>query len=280
MIRPAANVGRIRIDDAYERRNGRFTLELKSLSRGLQLLEILSRGPQTQGVTDLSRVMEVDKATVSRLLKTLQRHGYVAQDLATRGYGLGPGIVPLGQRALRRMDIRTAAKPFLDLLVAETDECAHLAILYGRSVLYVDQVTSDQTVNVDAPVGTLAPLHCTALGKAMLATQPDQWCQDFIGGQPLRAYTERTITGGPELVEHIAAIRHAGTAIDDEEFSVGIRCMAAPVRGHDGGAAGAIGISGPSPRVTDDRLAKWGPVIQRAAAELSARIGYLADDAA
>ena len=255
-------------------------MELKSLSRGLQLLEILSRGPQTQGVTDLARVMEVDKSTVSRLLKTLLRHGYVAQDQTTRSYGLGPGIVPLGQRALRRMDIRAEAKPYLDRLAAATGECAHLAVLYGQSVLYVDQVTSDQTVNVDAPVGTLAPLHCTALGKAMLASQPEGWRADFAGGQPLRAYTGRTITEADDLLRHIETVEAAGVAIDDEEFSVGIRCLAAPVRDHDGGAAGAIGISGPSPRVTDDRLAEWGAVVQLAAAELSTRIGYVADDAA
>ena len=72
-------------------RGGCCALELKSLSRGLQLLEILSRGPQTQGVTDLARAMDVDKSTVSRLLKTLQRHGYVEQDKTSRGYGMGPG---------------------------------------------------------------------------------------------------------------------------------------------------------------------------------------------
>ncbi len=255
-------------------------MELKSLSRGLQLLEILSRGPQTQGVTDLARVMEVDKSTVSRLLKTLQRHGYVAQDEATRSYGLGPGIVPLGQRALRRMDIRVEAKPYLNRLVAATGECAHLAVLYGKSVLYVDQVTSDQTVNVDAPVGTLAPMHCTALGKAMLASQPEEWRAGFVSEQSLRAYTGRTITDAGALLQHIGTVEAAGVAIDDEEFSVGIRCLAAPVRDHEGGAAGAIGISGPSPRVTDAQLAEWGPVVQQAAGELSARIGYAADDAA
>ena len=255
-------------------------MELKSLSRGLQLLEMLSRGPQLQGVTDLARALEVDKSTVSRLLKTLHRHGYVEQDSASRGYGLGPGIVPLGQRALRRMDIRVAAKPFLNALVAATGECAHLAVLYGHAALYVDQVTSDDGVNVDAPVGTLAPLHCTALGKALLAAQPEPWRGGFVDGQTLRGYTGRSITDGAALLQHVAQVARDGLALDDEEFSVGIRCLAAPVRGHDGGAAGAIGISGPSPRVSDARMAEWGELVRRSAEELSARIGYIPDHVA
>ncbi len=254
-----------------------MALELRSLSRGLQLLEILSRGPQMQGVTDLARALEVDKSTVSRLLKTLQRRGYVEQDEASRGYGLGPGIVPLGQRALRRMDIRIAAKPFLNRLVAATGECAHLAVLYSDAALYVDQVTADHTVNVDAPVGTLAPLHCTALGKALLAVQPASWQSSFVDGQPLRAYTRRTITDGAALLRHVAEVRGDGIAVDDVECSVGIRCLAAPVLDHSGSAAGAIGISGPSPRVTDERMAAWGVAVRQAAAELSARIGYMPD---
>ncbi|MDQ2801422.1 MAG: IclR family transcriptional regulator, partial [Pseudomonadota bacterium] len=159
-------------------------------------------------------------------------------------------------------------------LVAATGECAHLAVIAGDRALYVAQEAPQSGMSVDAPVGTLAPLHCTALGKVLLAFQAEPAREALIGRLRLDSFTRRTIAEPARLREGLQEVRRTGSAVDDEEFSVGVRCIAAPVRRHDGAVAGAIGISGPSPRVTNARLAEWDAVLREQADALSVRLGW------
>jgi len=129
-------------------------------------------------------------------------------------------------------------------------------------------------VNVEAPVGTLAPLHCTALGKAQLAFQDEANYAALRATIDFEIFTRRTITDATTLDSHLAQVRRAGVAYDDEEFSVGVRCVAAPIFRHDGTVCAAIGISGPSPRMTDEHLRKAEAIVREQAATVSRRLGY------
>lgn len=249
-------------------------MEIRSVTKAIRLLDALGDGNGAYGVSELARMVEIDKSSVSRMLRTLEQSGYVEQDPVTQRYSLGLAVGVLGYKALRRMDLRGAARPLLERLAEKTRECAHLAILADRRAFYIDQAAPERGVGVDAPIGTLAPLHCTALGKALLAFQPAGVRKDLIGAMTFEPFTRRTIAGADELVGHLSTVRAQAMAFDDEEYSIGVRCMAAPVFRYDQVVCGAIGISGPSPRMTDARLSEWEPLLRDIAKQLSARLGW------
>lgn len=243
--------------------------EIQSLARGLKLLELLAAGDDDVGVTELAGQMGIDKSSVSRLVQTLAAYGYAEQDPTSRRYRLGPQIVRLSRSLLTRMPLRDEAKPFLRTLVNRTGECAHIAILAQGQALYIDQVESPASLRVTTGVGTLAPLHCTALGKCLLTF-------DSTAEMPaeLPPFTARTITDHKSLAAHLEQTRRQGYAVDDEEYDFGVRCVAAPVFDYRGKVVGAIGISGPAGRMGLDRLPHFAQVVLGAARELSNRMSF------
>jgi DNA-binding IclR family transcriptional regulator len=242
--------------------------EIQSLARGLKILDLLSAAEDGIGITDLADRIGVDKSSASRLVQTLASYGFAEQDPATRRYRLGPQIVRLSRSLLTRMPLRDQAKPFLRQLAERTGECAHLAILAQGQALYIDQVESSSSLRVTTGVGTLAPLHCTALGKSLLAFGADSLPDE------LPAFTPRTITSPETLRAHLDQTRQLGYAVDDEEYEYGVRCVAAPVFDFRGKVVGAIGISGPAGRIGLDQLAQVGAVVVEIGQELSNRLSF------
>ncbi|MBN2257165.1 MAG: IclR family transcriptional regulator [Anaerolineaceae bacterium] len=242
--------------------------EIQSLARGLRILNLLSHSPDGASITELAEALSIDKASASRLVATLTHHGYAAKDESTRRFHLGPQVVALSRSVLTRLPLREAAKPFLRQLMEKTGECAHLAVAAQGRALYIDQVESPATLRVNAQVGTMNPLHCTALGKILLA----------FGDNPipeiLERYTPHTITEPQTLERELVQIRRQGYAIDDEEFDNGIRCIAVPATDYRGKLAGALGISGPSTRMTRERLPELTKIIVETGRALSERLSF------
>lgn len=241
--------------------------EIQSLARGLRILEMMAASTDTVGITELADELGIDKSSVSRLVQTLANYGYAKQDPQSRRYRLGPQIIWLSRNLLARMPLRDEARPFLGLLVERTGECAHLAILAQNQALYIDQVESPASLRVTTGVGTLAPLHCTALGKSLLAFNNHAEIPEA-----LPAFTLRTITDPDTLRLHLEQTRRQGYAVDDEEYELGVRCVAAPVKDYRGSAVGAIGISGPAGRLTLDRVMEFAKIVMQISSELSERI--------
>lgn len=242
--------------------------EIQSLARGLKILDILADADDSVGITELAHQMEMDKSSISRLMQTLANYGYAEQDPSTRRYRLGPQIVVLGQTLLNRIPLRDQARPFLHQLVERTGECAHLAIVAQGQVLYIDQVESPATLRVNAGIGTLAPLHCTALGKVLLAfgdTPPP----DHLG-----TFTTRTIVDRDVLRAHLDQTRRQGYAVDDEEFSYGVRCVAVPVTDYRNKAVGAVGISGPAGRMGLERIPDLAAIVREVGVALSNKLSF------
>lgn len=242
--------------------------EIRSLARGLEILDLLGEAREDVGVTQLAGLLGVDKASASRLVATLARHGYIEKDPSTRRCRLGPRLVTLGRRQLSRLPLHEAAAPHLQALMERTGECAHLGVAAQGKVLYIGQAESPATLRVNVHVGQTAPLHCTALGKALLAFGAVEI------PTRLERFTPRTITADGRLAKHLAAAHHQGYAVDDEEFDPGVRCLAAPVFDHHSHVAGAIGISGPTTRVTDRHLPGLAAIVMEVASELSERMGF------
>jgi DNA-binding IclR family transcriptional regulator len=241
--------------------------EIQSLARGLKILELLAATDKVS-ITEVADQLNVDKASASRLMQTLANYGYAEKDLDTQRYRLGPKIVELSQSLLARMPFRDEAKPYLRELVAITNECAHLAIAAQGQVLYIDQVDSPATLRVNADIGHLAPLHCTALGKVLLA----------FGNVPLptelAAHTPRTITNSEALQMHLAQVKRQGYAIDDEEYDYGVRCIAAPVYNLNGEMVAAMGISGPSNRMSLEIISTMAAKVTGVAQALSDHLSF------
>jgi len=243
--------------------------EIQSLARGLKIMELMAVSEEGIGITELAEKLGVDKSSASRLVHTLVSHGYAEQIPGTRRFRLGPQVVRLSRSLLTRMPLREEAKPFLRQLVDRTGECAHLAILAQGQALYIDQVESPATLRVTTGVGTLAPLHCTALGKCLLA-----FTDDVPLPPELPAFTPRTITDPDTLRLHLEQTRRQGYAVDDEEYDYGVRCVAAPVYDFRGKVIGAIGISGPAGRMNLDRLPEYARIVMEASKGLSDRMSF------
>lgn len=235
---------------------------LQSLTRGLETLDFMRRQDAPARLTDVASALGVEKSNATHILKTLVAAGYAEQDAARR-YRLTQKAAPPAHDEHSLEDIvacKETWRPALETLVAQTQECAHLAVLVKSRVWYIDKIDSTLPLKVDHPIGSLSPLHCTALGKAFLAFG-DAHADDALAG-----YTRKTITTPARLQAEIEATRERGYAIDDEEFATGIRCVARPVYDNDGVMIAAIGVSGPSVRVDDERLAELGRIVMSVSA--------------
>ena len=242
--------------------------EIQSLARGLKVLDILGQAQEGVSITELAETLGVDKGSASRLVATLVNYGYAEKDEQTRRFHLGPQVVPLSRSVLARLSMRELAKPFLRQLMERTGECAHLAVPAQGKVLYIVQVESPATLRVNAQVGTMNPLHCTALGKVLLAFGHLQL------PKTLESFTSHTLTDLEQLQKNLAQVRRVGYAVDDEEFDLGVRCIAVPVFDFRGQATGSIGISGPATRVTLERLPELAASVVEIGKALSERMSY------
>jgi IclR family KDG regulon transcriptional repressor len=237
--------------------------EMQTLARGLKILDLIANTDRALGITEIANLLDLDKSSVSRLVKTLVNYGYVQPDTTSRGYVLGRRVRQIGWHYLNRIPVREKAKPYLFRLVEETGECAHTSVYSEGKALMIDDVEAEASLRVVGGIGRKIPLHCTAVGKALLAFS------DLPIPAHLESETARTMTDHDELLIHLEHIRAQGYALDDEEHQEGVRCIAAPVYDYMGTAIATIGISGPTVRVTDERIPWLARRVMEAARELS-----------
>jgi DNA-binding IclR family transcriptional regulator len=228
---------------------------VQTLQKGLAVLDYLVGSASPVRTTDVAEHFGIDKANASRLLKTLLESGW-ARRTEDRRYTVSDKVQGTAEKPLESLlALRETTHSLLERLVEMSGECAHMAVLVGDQVWYVDKVASPQVLRVDHPVGSLAPLHCTALGKVFLAFGAHGIPDD------LPSFTSHTITGRSELEADLLDARRRGFARDDEEFSPGVRCAAAPILRGDGFPVAAVGLSGPSARIDQARLEEIGRLL-------------------
>lgn len=244
-----------------------------TLIKGLDLLMIMARTkPGGLRLVDLQRELGADKAVVMRLLNGLQLRDFVRRDDGAR-YHLGPAAMELAHSFLAGIDVRAAAAPTMRRLVAESGETVHLGALDDVAVIYLDKLEAEQTIRMHSQIGRPMPAYSTALGKAMLAAGPPELVELAISrGMPSR--TPNTITTPEGLRQEIAIVRYRGFAVDDVENENGVRCVGAAILDHQGAVIGALSISAPAFRFPLENALRLGPMIARAAQEVSARLGY------
>ena len=248
----------------------------RSVARALTILHLFTVGEAEISLSEISQRVALHQSTVFRLLATLGAVGFTEQNPHTGRYRLGPASLSLGQAFLRHSDLRQLAEAPLASLRDHSSETVHLATLYGTEVLYLEKLPGLHPIGLmSSRVGDRAPAHCTGLGKAMLAYQPEAAVrQTFSGGLP--GYTPRTVTRINALLEDLEKVRQQGFAVDDEEHEVGVVCVAAPVFDSSRMVA-AISASGPADRIRQGmRNRDLTQAVLAAAAETSAKLGRVA----
>jgi len=246
----------------------------RALEKGLLVLELVADAEGDQSLSVLAAQSGLPLSTVHRLLATLTRRGFVEQDPQTRRYRLGARTLTLAATVLQQADLTREAPPIMQEFVRETGDAVSLAALQDGRVVLLEKAQGPDAPRLFLHIGRQAPVHSTALGKALAAGLPDQDVLEILRRQGMARLTPRTITTPQRFLLHLEAIRRSGYALDDEETVVGARCLAVPVRNHRGQVVGALSTSGPTSTWSEERMAVALHALQRAAARLSERLGY------
>ncbi len=247
---------------------------VQSIARALTLLEALADQHTDIGIAELSRRVGLHVSTAHRILGTLVHRGYARQNPESGRYGLGAKAFHIAEAYLGQLDLRRLVRPVLERLSRGTGETANLVILDGREALYVDKVESPRSLRIFSRIGHRAPLHCTAVGKILLAYLPKDEMAALLGNRTLEALTRATITSRRQLQQELEKVREQGFALDMEECEHGACCIAVPVRSSRGEILGAIGISGPSIRMDAQRIQELVPAVMRFGSEASEQLGF------
>lgn len=245
--------------------------------KALDVLELLASEEKHLSVSEIAQVCGQSRPTAYRLLTTLQHRKYVSSDGDGR-YRLGTKLLSFSKGVINSIDFHQIAKPELNGLTQQSNERTHFAILDHGEALYVAKVESPQPVRMYSTVGTRNLLHCTAVGKAMLAFLPANERTELLNQSELTKRTPNTITDREILMEHLKKIRAQGFAIDDIENEEDIRCVAAPVFNHAGYVVGAISVSGPAYRIPISRLKELSRPVIHACKAVSEKLGYTPND--
>ena len=240
--------------------------------RGLQILELLA-GPQKRWTTsEISRKLKFPKSTTSYLLRTLLASGYLVRE-EEGVYRLGMKLLALGGQALRGLELREVALPSLRRLTLETQTTAHLAVLEGSESVYIERVPSPGFIQLDTWVGRRMPLHSTSVGKALLGFLPPEEAETLFQSMSLPRYTPRTIVSLSRLKHELQKVRESGVAIDNEENTPGVRCIAAPIFGANGRVLAALSLTGPVQQVTEAGMSTIIAKVTDAARRLTLALG-------
>jgi len=234
---------------------------IQSLQRAMSMLDYAATQPTGVSLSQVAGHTKLHPSTTHRILATLAAGGYVSRDPATRMYRLGPSLIGLGEASRAQAGATPQIRTILGRLAEESGELANFAALDGLMAVYVAQAQPGPgPVTIFTRMGTRVPLHCTGVGKAMLAFLPDIYSKALIDAG-LKRHTESTIVKPLQLDLELRRIRQDGYAIDNEEYEVGVRCVASPLRNRAGAVIGAISVSGPSTRMSSERLPRLAKLV-------------------
>ena len=248
----------------------------QSIYRVFQLMEyVFDNAAAGTTLAQASKSSGLNPTTAFRMLAALEDLGYVRKgdDDVYR-----PGFKPLvlAEKSLAALDVRTVARPVLERLSHRTKEVCHLVILDGLEAVYIDKVEDDsQSIRMNSRVGKRLPLHCTAVGKVLLAGMDAAALEEVLARLEFRKFTANTVTSPDVLRREIEEVRAKGIAFDRVEFEELIKCVAAPICGADGRVQAAVSISVPVMRFPEERERELADMLVKGCAEISRQLGYL-----
>jgi IclR family acetate operon transcriptional repressor len=248
--------------------NGRV-VGAQAISRAFAVLHLVRDHGSDLGVGQIAKDLDLNLSTAHRIVRALVAEGYLAQDETNERYYLGASALLLGQAAYRnfRLDV---VHPILEGLAERTGESVNLGVLNGMHAVVVERIESPQPLRFTQPPGTKAPLHASAMGKALLAFDEDLESRYLASEHALTPIVANTHTTEASLRTDLEATRTRGWSTDEEESHLGVRCVGAPVQDGPGRARAAIAVQAPALRMPLERFAEVGPDVVRAAKEIAA----------
>lgn len=246
---------------------------VKSADRVVDILELLAEDPQGLTVSQISARLGIARSSAHGLVNTLRSRGYLTQSGGDpKRLQLGARLIQLGLNVSDRLELRSAARPTLERLVAETDETALLVVPDRGELLYIDKIVSDSSsVRTDPRMSSRRPLHSTSVGKALLAALDDKSARAVLGRVGTPPVTSFTLADPGVLLADLAKTRQRGYAVDQQEAFVGVCCVGAPIRNHTGRPIGAISLSTIREFFDPEQT---GPAVTAAAVEISHAMGW------
>ena len=249
-------------------------MENKSLAKALGVLEALSASQRPLSAAQLGQQLKLTRPTVYRILGTLSRHEYVTRELDGPFYRPSFKLLELGHQVLERTDLLDAARPTLRKLASQFRETVHLAVEEEGRIVYLDKVEGSGPFCTNSRTGRRVPMHCTALGKSVLAHLPGERVRAILRRHGMLRGTTRTIVTVAGMECELDRVRRQGYAIDDVEFEEGVRCVGVAVLDHRGIPIAGISVSAPVSRMPQARAHKIGRILRDAVAEVSRTLGW------
>lgn len=247
---------------------------IQSVDRALQILECFSKKHNELGVTEIANNLGLHKSTTFGILSTLENGGYLSQNSDNGKYKLGMKLFQLGKLVEDGMDLRKISLPYLKKLVDKYDETAHLAVRNENKIIYIDKVEGESGIKMSSQVGKVAEVYCTGVGKAILAFMTENEIENIINNINFHEYTCNTITNLDQLREELKEIRKKKYCTDNEEIEVGLKCVATPIMNYNSEVVGSISISGPTSRMSHEKMNFIAKDLKEVTVKVSELLGY------
>ena len=238
------------MNDDKSRRSGYF---MQSLARGMRVLETIAEAVQPLSLTEISNQTALNVATTTRCCHTLESLGFLRRDNQRR-YNLTPKVLKLGYANVSRTGWLQAAKYRMEGLSNSIHETVNLSILDGTELLYIARIKTTKILPFDLHIGSRLPVHCTSMGKVLVAYAPPEKTRKILAALNWEALTHRTITDKDDFLIELQQVRNNGYAVNDEELSIGLRSAAVPILDRAGHAVAALNIAVPTQRVSRQQL--------------------------
>ncbi len=250
--------------------NGGGTVQ--ALDRALSLLRLVAASDGLT-LTEISQRAGMAPSTAHRLMTTLESKGFVDMQPQSGEWTIGVEAFRIGTAFLRRIKAADMGRAIMRELMEACGETVNLGIADDDDVVFISQVETHETIRAFFRPGTRGPMHASGIGKALLAQMPDARVKRILQRKGLAAFTRQTIVDSKRLFAELAQVRAQGWAVDNEERTMGMRCIAAPIFNEYGEAVAGVSVSGPAVRMPDERLGELGPQVARAADRITASIG-------
>lgn len=247
---------------------------IQSVERALGILDLFDEYTAELKITEISARMGLHKSTLHSLLKTLQMAGYIDQNKDNGKYRLGMKLVERGNLLINSIDIRDKARGYLLDLSSQTGQTTHLAILDGKEGVYIDKVEGKLAVITFSRIGRRLPVHATAIGKVLLAFNPQPEIDALLKDYVFTRQTANTLVDAQSYLQALEQVRQRGYALDDQENEQGVRCISVPIWNHTRRVIAAISMSTLTNRVNSEEFELYIQLVKATADELSQRLGY------
>lgn len=246
-----------------------------TVERTLSILETVAHSTAGMTNSDISRRLKMPKSSASYILRILEKRGYLTRETDSGKYRLGLKLMGLTRESAARTDIREVAKPIMESFVKRTGLSTHLAVLDNGRAVYIEKVeNANSFIKMDIWVGHRLPVHLTAIGKVLLSEMPEKEVLAILELRGMEKRTAKTITNPKRFLQELQNVRQYGFAVDNEENSAGVRCVASPVFDAQGKIVAALGTSDTIIRLDETQLPKVVEMIKKSAAQISNLIGF------